>query len=226
MNCSDFKSIIEKIRVHLEEKNSCKILDIDIAKELNISKEHLCRIKKENKIPLESIINFCAKENLVINYILFDQALDSLHKNTDNIIKIKYFKNINCSAGGGAFNYDDNFEYISIDKALIDSLYKSNLAKEDSLFAIKIIGDSMEDKLFNEDIVLVDKENTDITKDGIFVISTNIGLFVKRVNVVSENCVELISNNKNYKKEVIHIDELENFRILGKVLGRIEFMEN
>lgn len=46
------------------------------------------------------------------------------------------------------------------------------------------------------------------------------------MNVVSENCVELISDNKNYKKEVIHIDELENFRILGKVLGRIEFMEN
>lgn len=224
MNCSNFKSIVEKIRLHLEEKNCCKIHDVDIAKELNISKEHLCRNKKENKVPLESIINFCAKENLVINYMLFDQSLDSLYKNTDNIIKIKYFKNINCSAGGGAFNYDDNFEYISIDRAFIDSLYKSNLAKDNSLFAIKIIGDSMEDKIFNDDIVLVDKENIDITKDGIFVISTNIGLFVKRINVLSDNCVELISENINYKNEVIHIDDLDNFKVLGKVIGRIEVM--
>lgn len=92
MNCSNFKSIIEKIRVHLEEKKCCKILDIDIARELNISKEHLCRIKKENKIPLESIINFCAKENLVINYVLFDQSLDSLYKNTDKILNLSRLK--------------------------------------------------------------------------------------------------------------------------------------
>lgn len=222
MICSDIKSIIEKIRVHLEEKNGCKILDIDIAKELNISKEHLCRIKKENKIPLESIINFCAKEHLVINYILFDQSLDSLYKNTDNILKIKYFKNINCSAGGGAINYDDNFEYISIDRAFIDSLYKSNLAKEDSLFAIKIIGDSMEPKLFNEDVLLVDKEKIDIAKEGIFVISTNIGLFVKRVKVISENNIELISDNKNYKNEILYIDDMDSFNVLGRVLGKVE----
>ncbi len=224
MNCSNFKSIVEKIRLHLEEKNSCKMHDVDIAKELNISKEHLCRNKKENKVPLESIINFCAKENLVINYILFDQSLDSLYKNTDNIIQIKYFKNINCSAGGGAINYDDNFEYISIDRAFIDSLYKSNLAKEDSLFAIKILGDSMETILSNEDIVFIDKDNTDIAKDGIFVISTNMGLFVKRVNVISDKSVELISDNKNYKREVMHIDDLDSFKVLGKVIGKIELM--
>ncbi len=86
MNCSDFKSIIEKIRLHLEKKNSCKIYDIEIAKELNISKEHLCRIKKQNKIPLESIINFCAKENLMINYILFNQIPESLIENTNKIL--------------------------------------------------------------------------------------------------------------------------------------------
>lgn len=86
MNCSDLKSIIEKIRLHLEKKNSCKIYDIHIAKELNISKEHLCRIKKQNKIPLESIINFCAKENLMINYILFNQIPESLIENTNKIL--------------------------------------------------------------------------------------------------------------------------------------------
>lgn len=224
MYCSNFKSIVEKIRLYLEEKNSCKIHDIDIAIELNISKEHLCRNKKKNKVPLESIISFCAKENLVINYILFDQSLDSLCKNTDNIIQIKYFRNINCSAGGGAINYDDNFEYISIDRAYIDSLYKSNLAKEDSLFSIKILGDSMENSLFNQDIVLVDKDNTDILKDGIFVISTNIGLFVKRVNILNDNCIELISDNKNYQNETIFLDDMNSFKILGKVLGTIVLM--
>lgn len=97
----------------------------------------------------------------------------SLETETEKYAKVKFFNKINASAGGGAINYDDNFEYISIDKALIDSLYKSNLAKEDSLFAIKILGDSMESTLFNEDVILIDKDNTDISEDGIFVITIN-----------------------------------------------------
>lgn len=221
----DIENIIDKLKDILSnEMPNKKVFDKDVAAALNLSKESLSMMKKNKSIPYEQIAKFCAIRKISINWVLFDQMPKSLEIETEKYAKVKYFKNINCSAGGGAFNYDDNFEYISIDKALIDSLYKSNLAKEDSLFAIKIIGDSMESTLFNEDIVLVDKENTEITKDGIFVISTNIGLFVKRVNVVSENCVELISDNKNYKKEVIHIDELENFRILGKVLGRIEIL--
>lgn len=46
MISSDIKSIIKKIRIHLEEKNNCKVNDIYIAKELNISKEHLSRTKR------------------------------------------------------------------------------------------------------------------------------------------------------------------------------------
>lgn len=82
MISSDIKSIIKKIRIHLEEKNNCKVNDIYIAKELNISKEHLSRTKKANKIPLEAIVWFCAKENLVINYILFDQTIESLSQSS------------------------------------------------------------------------------------------------------------------------------------------------
>lgn len=73
MHSSDINAIIEKLREHLAKKYNKKIYNRDIAKELGITKEHLSRIKQQNKIPLEAIVNFCAKEKLLINYILFNQ---------------------------------------------------------------------------------------------------------------------------------------------------------
>lgn len=61
MISSDFNSIMGKIKVHLEDKYKRRIYDTDIAAALDISKEHFCRCKKNSKIPLESIISFCAK---------------------------------------------------------------------------------------------------------------------------------------------------------------------
>lgn len=119
MLSSDFENIIEKIRTHLQDKEKKKILDTHIAKALGVSKEHFSRSKKTNKIPLESIIKFCAKENIIINYILFDQIPDSLHNATDNIITVKYFKNINSSAEG-ALNKEEKFEYLTSERRIYD----------------------------------------------------------------------------------------------------------
>jgi len=38
------------------------------------------------------------------------------------------FTKINASAGRGSFTFDEEYEYISIDKKLLDTLYKSNNA--------------------------------------------------------------------------------------------------
>lgn len=47
MITGDFINIMEKIRAHLQDKNSKTIYDKDIAASLNISKEeHYCRLKK------------------------------------------------------------------------------------------------------------------------------------------------------------------------------------
>lgn len=221
----DIENIIDKLKDILSnEMPNKKVFDKDVAAALNLSKESLSMMKKSKSIPYEQIAKFCAIRKISINWVLFDQMPKSLETETEKYAKVKFFNKVNASAGGGAINYDDNFEYIEIDRELIDSLYKSNLAKEDSLFAIKILGDSMENTLFNEDIVLVDKNNIDISKEGIFVLSTSIGLFVKRVNLISNNCIELISDNTNYKNEVMHIDDLNSFKVLGKVLGKIEIL--
>ena len=79
----------------------------------------------------------------------------------------------------------------------------------------------MEPTLINKEIILFDKDNSDISKGGIFIVSTTVGLFVKRVSLKIDGSIELISDNKNYNSEIIQKSELDTIQILGKVVGKV-----
>ena len=218
----NINEIIEKIKDILSnELNNKRVFDKDVAAALNLSKQSLSILKKKNSIPYEEISKFCAIRKISINWVLFDQAPKSLEEQTNKYSRIKYFNEINASAGGGGFNYDDNYELLSIDKKLLDSLYKSNNSNPESIIALNVIGDSMEPTLLNKEVILFDKNNIDISKGGIFIVSTNIGLLVKRVSLKLDGSIELISDNKNYNSEIIQKSELDSIQILGKVVGKV-----
>ncbi|PWE19339.1 phage repressor protein, partial [Aliarcobacter skirrowii] len=140
--------IIDKLKDILSnELDNKRVFDKDVAAALNISKESLSIMKKKNSIPYEQIAKFCAKRKISINWVLFDQLPKSLEHETEKYTKIKYFNQINASAGGGGFNYDENFEYLNIDKNILNSLYKSNSSKTESIIALNVTGDSMEPTL-------------------------------------------------------------------------------
>ena len=96
-----------------------------------------------------------------------------------------------------------------------------NNSNPESIIALNVIGDSMEPTLLNKEVILFDKNNIDISKGGIFIVSTNIGLLVKRVTLKLDGSIELISDNKNYNSEIIQKSELDSIQILGKVVGKV-----
>jgi SOS-response transcriptional repressor LexA len=202
----NFEKIMDKIKSILTvELGKDKILNKEVANVLGISPENLSMLKKRGKIPYEEIAYFCAKRKISINWILFDQNSEEIIHNTDRFSIIKYFKDINASAGGGALNFDENYEVIYIDKKLIDK----------NLDAIHVVGDSMEPTIKDGSIIFIDRSDKNIQNGGIFVISTNSGTFVKRVNLKSTGEIELISDNKIYPPETI---SSENVEIVGKVV--------
>ncbi len=83
------------------------------------------------------------------------------------------------------------------------------------------MGDSMEPTLGDKEVILFDREDKDFTKGGIFIVSTNAGLFVKRIAQRIDGSIELISDNKNYNSEVISEDEMSGVSIVGKVMGKV-----
>ncbi|NOX15793.1 MAG: S24 family peptidase [Epsilonproteobacteria bacterium] len=219
----DFNSVVEKIRAHMQHKQNKKIYDNDIAKALDISKEHFSRSKKSDNIPLKAIIEFCAKENIVINYILFDQSPESLMPPTQKLITLKYFKQINTSAGWGAINDNEEYETITIDETLTTTL--GGRGKLKNIEAINVVGDSMEPTIKNGSIIFVDR--TQITpikdKNEIFVLQTPGGTLVKKLDITANGKLKLISENKIYDTEVIDFDEIS---IIGKVLGVTQQLTN
>jgi len=202
----NFEKIIEKIKDILSnEIGNRKVFNKDVAKALNLTPENLSILKKRNKIPYEEIAYFCAKRKISINWLLFDQNEEEISKETQKFSKIRYFKDINASAGGGAVNFDENYEIIYIDKKIIDK----------DLDAINVIGDSMEPTIKDGSIIFIDRKNKNIINGGIFVVNTLGGVFVKRVRINSSGDIELISDNKIYEKEILKKDEIE---IIGKVV--------
>lgn len=209
--------IIEKLKdVVSESMPGKKVFDKDVAHILNIPQSTFATMKKRNSIPYEEILEFCALRKISVNWLFFDQAVDMLKEETEKFFHVRYFSDIRASAGGGAEVFDENYETITIDEKVMHNMV--GLGNTD-LEAINVDGESMEPTLKDGSIVFVDRTQTNINKEGIFIASTTAGLFIKRIRQRADGMVELISDNKNYSPEVLAPDEVS---IVGKVVGNIE----
>ncbi|PID47094.1 MAG: phage repressor protein [Proteobacteria bacterium] len=198
-----------------EEIGQKKVYDKDVADILGINKLTLATMKKRQKIPYGQILDFCAKRKISINWLFYNQIIDSLKSETEKFIRVRYFRDIYASAGGGAENYDLQEEFLHVDWQTFSCM---NVLDAKSIEAINVIGDSMEPTLDDQNVVFVDKSQTNINKGGIFIVSTPGGLFIKRLQIKSDGTIDLISDNKSYGVENVRIEDVT---ILGRVVGSI-----
>lgn len=212
----DLPEVIEKIKDVISNDKGSKIFDKDVAGVLGIPQATFATMKKRNSIPFQELLEFCAIKKISANWLFFDQAVDMLKAETDKFFQIKYFADIRASAGGGAEVFGEDYEMLDMDKNIIYNMVGRGNTKLD---AINVDGESMEPTLSNGSIVFIDREQTNINKDGIFIASTTAGLFIKRIRQRADGMVELISDNKSYSPEVLAPDEV---CIVGKVVGNIE----
>ncbi len=197
------------------EMGEKKVYDKDLAKALGVHQVTLATMKKRGKIPYDRVLDFCAKRKISINWLLYDQVVESIRDETEKFARIRYFSDIYASAGGGAFNYDEESEYINIDKKILEHL---GINSTKDIEAINVIGESMEPTLKDGSVVFVDKNDKNIKKDGIFVLSTNDGLFIKRVLYGIDGSCDIISDNPAYPTQTI---PKGSFEIVGKVIGSV-----
>ena len=213
----DLKIVIGKLKeIISDETKSKKVFDKDVADALAIPQTTFATMKKRNSIPFKEIMEFCANKKLSINWLFFDQAIEMLAEETEKYFQVHYFKDVRASAGGGAFPFDENYEVLSIDRTIMENLVPST-SKE--VEAINVDGESMEPTLQDGSIVFIDRTQTNINKDGIYIASTTAGLFIKRIRQRADGMVELISDNKAYSPEILLADEVQ---IIGRVVGNIE----
>ncbi len=206
--------IIDKLKDILsQDGKSGKVFDKDVASALELSQVNFATMKNRGKIPFSNILDFCALKKISINWLLYNQNPSSLVDSTDKYW-IRYYPEVSISAGGGAYENDDNFESLEIPPYFISMLGgKENLKNID---AINVIGDSMEPTLNSDNIIFIDKTKSDIARDGIYAFTTNYGLFVKRIQRRVDGQLDVISDNKDYPSQILDYNEVN---IIGKVIS-------
>ena len=166
------------------------------------------------EIPFSELLDFCAKRSISINWMLYGQSPESLVEATNNYI-IKYFSDINASAGGGS-----DIEFEEIKELEIPEQFVFMLGGErelQNIEAINVSGDSMEPTFSYNDIVFINRSKTDLNRGGIFTIRTEAGLFIKRVQRRMDGMLDVISDNSVYPVQTLNSNEVE---VIGRVISR------
>ncbi|DAB30117.1 MAG TPA: phage repressor protein [Sulfurimonas sp. UBA12504] len=213
---NSFSEIVEEIKsIVSNDFGSRKIFDKDVADVLGISQMNFATMKKRNKVPFTELLDFCATKSISINWMLYGQSPESLIESTNKFYIVKYFNDINASAGGGADVECESLEELEIPEAFVTILGGERELK--NIEAINVSGDSMEPTFSYNDIVFINRTKTDLGRGGIFTIRTEAGLFIKRVVRRMDGKIDIISDNKVYDTQTFHPNELE---VVGRVVGR------
>ena len=212
---NSFSDIVEEIKsIVSPEFAPKKVFDKDVAEVLGISQMNFATMKKRNKIPFAELLDFCAKRSISINWMLYGQSPESLVEATNNHM-VRYFTDINVSAGGGADNEIEAIEELEIPEQFVFMLGGERELK--NIEAVNVSGDSMEPTFSYNDIVFINRAKTDLTRAGIFTIRTEAGLFIKRVQKRMDGLIDVISDNSVYPTQVLNPNEVE---VIGRVVSR------
>lgn len=210
----DVSEIIDKLKdiISSDGKNG-KVFDKDVATSLELSQANFATMKNRGKIPYSNILNFCAVKKISINWLLYNQNPGSLVDSTDKYW-VKYYPSVSVSAGGGAYESEDNYESLDVPPYFIDMLGGQDNLK--NIDAINVVGDSMEPTLNNDNIIFVDKTKNDAARDGIYAFTTIHGLFVKRIQKRVDGNLDIISDNKDYPSQILSGNDI---KVVGKVIS-------
>lgn len=148
--------------------------------------------------------------------------MDADHSNEafpedDDLIYLRRLNVSACCGASGVQNYEDE-AYVDL-MGVSRPWFQENISKirEQGYELITASGDSMEPTFRNGDLIVVDRQDRDLKRDGVFCVLVDGDLYVKRVQRIP-GAVLFISDNSLYRPFEIPIKEVE-FRL--QVLGRV-----
>jgi phage repressor protein C with HTH and peptisase S24 domain len=151
--------------------------------------------------------------------IKFDKPLEWFTSDVTNepsefVLVPRY--NVEGSAGGGSLvDREEVLEYLSFRKEWIKNSLRIG---ENALAVISVKGDSMEPRLRDGDVVLLDMSSKLVEDNAIYALQFNGGLSIKRVQRFMSGAIEIISDNKTYKPESLTPDQAESVKVVGRVV--------
>lgn len=123
--------------------------------------------------------------------------------------------NVKVSAGGGALNHHTEVvQHLAFRTDWVAGTLDRDPAQ---LVVVEVAGDSMAPTLNEDDTLLVDRTAHQLT-DGIYVLDIHDRMMVKRVQMLADGSVRLMSDNPAYSAEEVRDQELEHLVVVGRVV--------
>ena len=188
-----------------------KMSQTDLANELGITKQTIIKYEAEkNSIPIDTLSHIANIFKIPIESFFSDnnEYVNEIPEKT-NFKKIPIISKV--SAGLGTFGIDDILDWLKL---------PTSISKKAD-FATLIDGDSMEPKIEDGSLVLV-HQNLILDNGDIGILYLNEEVFCKKFSKDPfTNIITLKSLNKDYSPIVINEDD--DFRIIGKVVGVFDY---
>lgn len=201
-----FSEVTERLKEVLNTKS-----EDDLARSLEITAQAFLSFKKQNEIPSELLVRFCLLHQVSIDWLIKGEQEKTSDYVSIPIYNAKIFldekaKEPEHTAGFMAFKNDWLMSEFGANKA---NLY---------LFHVK--DDSMEPTLKKGDVVIVDKKNNVLDRDGLYLLRTEgAAAFIKRVQRLPGGSLRLLCDNAAYKPIEAKTAQIENGDIV--TVGRV-----
>ena len=116
-------------------------------------------------------------------------------------------------AGGGSFE----IEAVPVAEHPFPYQWLARMGSPKSMVFMDVVGSSMEPGILDGDMVLVDQSATQISPHSVLAVGYEDSIYLKRVEK-RNNGIILHSDNPDYSDMEIAGDELNSFRVIGKIV--------
>lgn len=201
----------------------CSETEIDnqsqLARELDVGRAAVSLAKRKDSVPARWILDLSAKYGLSPLWLEQgkglprpEAAIAAAEEEFGAYFEVPKVRARLC-AGGGSFETEGQVEgYYSFRSDWLNM--RGNPA---NMVLMEVIGNSMEPEIKEGDMVLIDESRTDVLSGGIYAVGVEDTVMVKRVERLPGTLV-LRSDNTDYSPIHLSGDELNNVRVIGKIL--------
>lgn len=178
-----------------------KMSQSDLARVLEMNRQQLGALK-DKPIP--------KKYNVKIEELLKNQQEDC--------ITIEHI-HINPSCGNGTIVLAEaDVTPVKIGREIIKNIWNS---KPEDLKIFKASGDSMQETITDNDLLLIDLSKTDFRNGGIFLLTINNDWYIKRLRMRLTGELDIISDNPKYPIETLQPDTMAEIKVIGRVIKNL-----
>lgn len=187
----------------------------ELAGILKVNRSSITQARKKDSVPANWLLELFRQHGLNPDWLVGGQGPERIkyENETGNTFYPVPKVQARLCAGAGSFEVDGRIEgYYSF-----RSKWLRHKGVAGSMVLMDVFGNSMTPEIKDGDTVLIDQSQKDIIAGTIYAVGIEDTIMVKRIEKHPRKLV-LLSDNKEYAPIFLRDNEIEDVRIIGKVL--------